>query len=343
MASNRRPWASRSELDEMLEEMDDRRRHWKENTFAPFFSAQGVLNEALQPESSPELMSLGKSKRMEGIYHLPERKFQEDPIFKRKEFIYHPNEKEQELNLRERKMNISKNEADANSVSCESSNLDVGTEESFDSTEDDYIWNTKGLPIPRRQDKKKKYTEGMYPKLSLNIMNEELEELNMKCKKIQKEYENAEKELVKAKKEVSAKSLNFQETWKKHRELQALRNDLFEKATNVRKLTEELQEAKEVIHKLTQENKHLKESVRRLKHQSEVGNALIKEEIKIYYELEMEKIRGELDAIKDELRVEKTLQARNNRALELLRKHFPTITSSTLDSFTGDVFSHLKN
>ncbi|XP_054432946.1 coiled-coil domain-containing protein 160 [Pteronotus mesoamericanus] len=339
MASNRRPWMSRSELEEVLEEMDDRRRHWKENMFAPCFSAHDVLSETLEPESSPEQMTLHKSKRIEGIYNLSRRKFQEENKFKRKEFIYQPNEKEQEPNLRERKMNISKNEADANSTSCESSNLDVGTEESFNSSEDHCIWNTKESPIPWRQEKKKKYTEGTSPKLSLNILNEELEELNMKCKKIEEEYENAEKELLNAKKEVSAKSLNFQETWKKHWELQALRNDLSEKAINVKNLTEELQQAKEVIHKLSLENRDLKEAVKKLKHQTEVGNALVKEEIKSYYELEMEKIRGELDAIKDELRAEKTLQARNNRALELLRKHFSTVTSSsTLHSFTGDFF-----
>lgn len=78
--------------------------------------------------------------------------------------------------------------------------------------------------------------------------------------------------------------------------------------------------------------------MRKLKRQTEVGNALLKEEMKLYYELEMEKIHGELDVIKNELRSEKTLQARNNKALELLRKHFSSLTSSTLDSFTGGFF-----
>ncbi|KAF3812658.1 hypothetical protein GH733_019460 [Mirounga leonina] len=189
-------------------------------------------------------------------------------------------------------------------------------------------------------DIKKKFTEGMSPKLRLNLLNEELEELNMKCRKIEEEFENAEKELLNSKKEVSAKPLKFQETGgetsKKDWELQALRNDLSEKATNVQNLTEELQQAKELIHRLSLENRDLKEAVRKLKRQTEIGNALLKEEMKLYYELEMEKIRGELDAIKNELRAEKTLQARNNRALELLRKHFASVTSpSTLDSLTG--------
>nr|XP_019573011.1 PREDICTED: coiled-coil domain-containing protein 160 [Rhinolophus sinicus] len=321
--------------------MDARRKHWKENMFAPFFSAQDVLNEASHPESFTEQMTLDKIKRMEGICNLSSRKLQEKNKFKRKEFIFQLNDKEQEPNIRERKMNISKNETDMNSAFCESSNLDVATEESFNSTEDHSIWNTKELPTLPRQDKKK-FTEGMSPKLRLNLLNEELEELNMKCRKIEEEFENAEKELLNTKKEVSAKPRNFQETGtetlKKDWELRALRNDLSAKAINVKNLTEELQQAKEVIHKLSLENRDLKEAVRKLRRHTEVGNALLEEDVKLYYELEMEKIHRELNAIKNELRVEKTLQATNNRALELLRKHFSSLTSSTLDSFTGDFF-----
>ncbi|XP_032476036.1 coiled-coil domain-containing protein 160 [Phocoena sinus] len=323
--------------------MDARRKHWKENMFAPFHSAQDILDEASQLESSSEQMTLGKAKRMEGIFNLSSRKFQEENKFKRKEVISQPNENEQEPNLRERKINISKNEADTNSASYESSNLDIATEESFNSAEEPLGWGTEELSTPPRKDKKKKFTEGMSPKLRLNLLNEELEALNMKCRKIEEEFENAEKELLNCKKEVSSKPLNFQEagmeTSKKDWELQALRNDLSEKATNVKNLTEELQQAKEVIHKLSLENKDLKEAVRKLKQQTEVGNALLKEEVKLYYELEMEKIHGELNAIKNELRVEKTIQARNNRALELLRKHFASVTSpGTPDSFMGDSF-----
>ena len=82
----------------------------------------------------------------------------------------------------------------------------------------------------------------MSPKLRLNLLNEELEVLDMKCKKIEEEFESAEKELLNSKKEVSTKLLNFQEegveTSKTDWELQALRNDLSEKATNVKNLTE---------------------------------------------------------------------------------------------------------
>uniref|UniRef100_G1PY48 Coiled-coil domain containing 160 n=1 Tax=Myotis lucifugus TaxID=59463 RepID=G1PY48_MYOLU len=312
--------------------MNDKRKHWKENMFAPSFSAHDVLNEVLQPESPPEQMTFGKAKRMEEIYNMSSRKFQEENKFQRKEFISQPNEKEQEPN----------NEADTNSVSCESSNLDVTTEESFNSTEDYCIWNKKEYLSRWRQGNKQKYTEGKSQNVSLNVLNEELEELNMKCRKIEEEFENAEKELLNAKKEVSPKALNFQETGaetlKKDWELQALRNDLSEKATNVKNLTEELQQAREVIHKLSLENRDLKEAVRKLKHQTEVGNALLKEEIKLHYELEVENIHGELDAIKNELRIEKTLQARNNRALELLTKHLSTVTDVQMENEVSEIF-----
>uniref|UniRef100_G1QMX9 Coiled-coil domain containing 160 n=2 Tax=Nomascus leucogenys TaxID=61853 RepID=G1QMX9_NOMLE len=325
--------------------MDARRKHWKENMFTPFFSAQDVLEETSQPESSSEQTTADSSKGMEEIYNLSSRKFQEESKFKRKKYIFQLNEIEQESNLRENKINISKNETDTNSASYESSNVDVTTEESFNSTEDNSTCSTDNLPALLRQDIRKKFMERMSPKLCLNLLNEELEELNMKCRKIEEEFENAEKEFLHYKKEIFTKPLNFQETEmdasKSDYELQALRNDLPEKATNVKNLSEQLQQAKEVIHKLNLENRDLKEAVRKLKHQTEVGNVLLKEEMKSYYELGMAKIRGELSAIKNELRTEKTLQARNNRALELLRKYCASsvvTSSSILDHFTGDFF-----
>lgn len=321
------------ELEKVPEEMDARRKHWKVNIFVPLFSAENVINEASQPESSPEQMTLDKVKRMEDIYNLSGRKLQEENKFKRKKFISQLNEKEQETNLRERKMNTSKIEAGINSASCESSNFDVVTE-------DRSIWNTKELLTLLQQNKKKRFTKGMSSKLHLNLLNEELEELNVKYRKIEEEFENAEKEFLNAKKNVSTKPRNFQETGtetlKKYWELQALRNDLSEKAINVKNLTKELQQAKEVIQKLSLENRDLKEAVRKLKHQTKVGNVLLEEDMKLYYKLEMEKIHREVNVIKNELRAERTMKARNNRTLELLRKHFSFLTSGTPDSFTGD-------
>ncbi|XP_012329730.2 coiled-coil domain-containing protein 160 [Aotus nancymaae] len=321
--------------------MDARRKHWKENMFTPFLSAQDVLEETSQPESSSEQTTADSSKGMEEMYNLSSRKFQEENKFTKKEYIFQLNEVEQEPNLRESKINISRNETDTNSASCESSKVNIITEESFNSTEDNSTCSTDNLGL-LRQDIRKKLIERMSPKLCLNLLNEELEELNMKCRKIEEEFENAEKELLYSKKEVFTKPLNFQETEmdaaKSDYEFQTLRNDLSEKATNVKNLTEQLQQAREVIHKLNLENRDLKEAIRKLKHQTEVGNVLLKEEMKLYYELEMAKICRELSAIKNELRAEKTLQARNNRALELLRKHFASMatSSSILDHFTGD-------
>ncbi|XP_017367461.1 coiled-coil domain-containing protein 160 [Cebus imitator] len=323
--------------------MDARKKHWKENMFTPFFSAQDVLEETSQPESSSEQTTADSSKGTEEMYNLSSRKFQEENKFTRKEYIFQLNEIEQEPNLRESKINISRNETDTSSASYESSKADVTTEESFTSTEDNSTCSTDNLPL-LRQDIRKRFIGRMSPKLCLNLLNEELEDLNMKCRKIEEEFENAEKELLYSKKEVFTKPLNFQETEtdasKSDYELQTLRNDLSEKATNVKNLTEQLQQAREVIHKLNLENRDLKEAVRKLKHQTEFGNVLLKEEMKLYYELEMAKMRRELSAIKNKLRAEKTLQARNNRALELLRKHFASMatSSSILDHFTGDFF-----
>ncbi|XP_010612596.1 coiled-coil domain-containing protein 160 [Fukomys damarensis] len=323
--------------------MDAQRKHWEENMFVPLVDAKNVPEEVSQLEFSSEQIAVDKTKRMDGIYNFSSRKFPEENKCKRKEYISQLNQREQEPNLRERGINMSRNEAGTNSASCKSYNFDVVNKESFNRRGDPSTWCKKELPSVLLQARRKKLTKGMAPKLNLNLLNEELEELNMKCRKIEEEFENAEKELLNSKLEVSTKSLNFQksrtDTLKKDGELQALKNDLSEKTTDVKNLTEELQQAKEVIDKLNLENRDLKQALKKLKHQTELGNVLLKEEMKLYYELEMEKIRGELDAIKNELRAEKILQARNNRALELLRKHFAWMikSSNTFDNFSGEL------
>ncbi|EHB09517.1 UPF0625 coiled-coil domain-containing protein ENSP00000359845-like protein [Heterocephalus glaber] len=260
--------------------MSARRKHWKENMFAPFFNAKDVLEEAFQTESSSEQIAVDKNRKMGGIYHFSSRKFQEENKFRRKEYISQLNEP----NVKGKGINMSKNEADTNSSSCDSFNLHVVSEKIFNKTEDLSTGHRKELPTLPQQGTRKKLTKGMSPKLHLNLLNEELEELNMKCRKIEEEFENAEKELLNSKKEVSTKSLHFQEsgtgTLRKDWELQALKNDQSEKATNVKNLTEELQQAKEVIHKLNLENRALKEATRKLKHQTALGNALLRVDVK---------------------------------------------------------------
>ncbi|XP_006881941.1 PREDICTED: coiled-coil domain-containing protein 160 [Elephantulus edwardii] len=330
--------------------MDVRRKQKNETTFTPLCDAWDCPRQASLLESS-EQTALEKGRRMGERSHLSSQKFQEENKMMKKESLSQLSEKDQGPKLRERRVNFSEIVTDL-SASCEALSLDVPAEESMNSTDSHSAYGLKESPMGRQlrhsSDAKKKCVDGMSPKTRLNLLNAELEELNKKCKKIEEEFESAEKELLDSKRDVSPKIQNVRErgvdTSKKYCELQALRNDLSKKATNVKNLTKELQQAKEVIHKLNLENRDLKETIKKLKQQMEVGTALIKDEMKLCYDLEMEKIRDELDAIKSELRIEKTLQARNNRALELLRKHFVSIRpSAPLGPFPGDVFKKMLN
>ncbi|KAM4819447.1 coiled-coil domain-containing protein 160 [Thomomys bottae] len=322
--------------------MDARRKHWKENIFTPFFSAHDVLENTYLSQSSSEQIAIEKTKNVGRTYNFSS-KFQEGNQLKRQEYISQFNGRQPVSNLRPRAINLSNNEVDTNSASCESSTLDVSGKESCLTTEESSIWSKRELPTSPTG-ARKKIVEEMSPHLRLNILNRELEVLNMKCRKIEKEFENAEKELLSSKQDILIKPINFKEKeskfFKNDWELPALKNNLSPKTTNVQSLTEELQKAKEVIHKLNLENRNLKEAVRELKHQTELGHASIKEEIKLYYETEMAKIREELHVIKNELRAEKALQEKNNKALEMLRKHLASVTmsSSTIDQFSGNFF-----
>ncbi|XP_016040998.1 coiled-coil domain-containing protein 160 [Erinaceus europaeus] len=318
--------------------MNPARRYWKDNLFTSLISVHESLHKD-SPSGSSEQVTLDKAKRMEGNCNLSSRKFQEESKLRKKEFSSQAKDKK-EPTVRA-KINIKVREPEASFAHCESSNLDVTAKRSFIVTEKHSTWNTKESPVVSRN--MKRFTKGDSPKIRLNLLNVELEELNLKCKKIEEEFEMAEKELLNSKKEFSVKLLNPHETSTENKkrdwEIQALKNDLSEKTANVKNLTGELHQAKELINRLRIENRDLKETIKKLRHQNEVGRALIKEEMKMYYELEIERIYGELDAIKSELKIEKTLQARNNRALELLRKHFSNTPPATaLDSFLADFF-----
>lgn len=308
-----------------------------------FLNEHDFQEAAAPPQPLSEQSSADNHKRMGRVSNFSVRNTQEGNKFKRKDYSSQIAEGEQDSNLRERRMNVSKNDANTNSAFWDSLHLDDATKESSHRRESASAWNKKKLPAAT-QVTRKKWTEAMPPKLRLHLLNEELGELSLKCREIERDFENAEKELLNFRKEASVKAVNFQEPGtgasKKDRELQALKNDLSEKATNVKNLTEELQQAKEVMYRLSLENRNLKDAVRKLKHQTELNTALLREEMKLFYELEMEKIRLELGAIKNELRVEKTLRVKNSRALEVLGRHVASVvrSSNPADHFTGNIF-----
>ncbi|KAL1766974.1 hypothetical protein HispidOSU_028464 [Sigmodon hispidus] len=327
--------------------MDARRKHWKENKFTPFLSEHDVLEKAPHQPFAEETAT-DKSRRLGRVPKFSSRNVQDENTFKRKDYYSQIAEREQDPTLRERRKNTSKNVAqtqvpNTNPAFWDVHDLDSAPKESSHRRESASPWSKKDLPTAA-QGTGKKWKETMPPNLRLHLLNEELGELNLKCLEIEEDFENAEKELLNSRKETSTKSVNFQEPVKtpskNDRELQALKNDLSEKATNVKNLTEELQQAKEVMHRLNVENRNLKDAVMKLKRQTELSTELLREEMKLFYELEMEKIHLELDAIKNELRAEKTQRAKNSRALEFLGRHVASMVRSShaADHFTENVF-----
>lgn len=329
------------EIKVVPNEMDARRKQWQDNKLPRFLNEHGVLEDAAPLPSLTEETSSDKSGRMGRVSNFSSRYAQEGNKCLRNDYYSQIAERDQDPNLREARMNASKNVANTSSVFWDFLDLDNATKESPHRRESTSAWTKKELSAAA-QITKKKWTEAMPPKLRLHLLNEELGELNLKCREIEEDFENAEKELLNSRKEASRKYVNFQETGtaasKNDWELQALKNDLTEKETNVNNLTEELQQAKEVMYRLNLENRNLKDAVRKLKRQTELSTALLREEMKLFYELEMEKIHSELGAIKSELRAEKSLRAKNSRALELLGRHVASVvrSSHTADHFTGN-------
>nr|XP_054106960.1 coiled-coil domain-containing protein 160 [Callithrix jacchus] len=287
-------------------------------------------------------MTRGNGNGNEEIYHFSGRNCQEKNKFTMKGYIFQLNEIEKKPRIGERKVNISRNDRVTNSSSYESSQFDVTTEESHNSTEDAESCRKYDVRL-LRQYVKNKFIERMHPKHCMCFLNEELEELETKCRKPENKLENVEKECLYSKKEVFRKPVNFEE---RHQcgsqsdyELQTLRNDGSEKATNAKSLTKQLQRATELICDLSRENRDLKETLKKLKHQTEFGYVLLKEEMQFNRELEMAKIHRQLTDLKYELRAEKRLRAINDRALDLLTKQLAWMSISSIHNhFTGHFF-----
>lgn len=171
------------------------------------------------------------------------------------------------------------------------------------------------------------------PKSHLNILDEKLQELNLKCQKTEADLQSAEQVLVashhSSSEEVDDSGILTAPSAQSPKDLKIamLRDELIEKALTIKSLTKELEYAEQVIQQQNMENRKLKESIIKLKSQNYISNTLLKEELHLHYKLELQKAHGEIEALKTELRAEKASQTRNNKSLEVLRKYFTDGTS----------------
>ncbi|XP_055474031.1 coiled-coil domain-containing protein 160 [Psammomys obesus] len=313
----------------------NRTRPRKNNTLVHFLNEDDYLEEPAPLQSFSEQTT---DKRMDRTSGFSSRIAEEGTTFKRKDSSFQIAEREQDPTLRDGWRKSPKNVPNTNSAFCDLIDFDRDSPQ----RESPSDWSKKELSTASQRNRKK-WSEAT-PKLRLYLLNEELRKLNQKCCEIEQDFENAEKELLNCRREAMTRAVNFQEPGtaasKNDRELQALKNDLSEKTKNVKNITEELQQAKEVMCRLNLENRKLKYAIRKLKHQTEISTALLREEMKLYFELEMEKIRLDLDALKHELRTEKSQRVKNTRALEMLGRHFASVMMmpTTADHITGNTF-----
>ncbi|XP_004621314.2 coiled-coil domain-containing protein 160 isoform X2 [Sorex araneus] len=327
-----------------------RRKQWNDNMYTPVSSPTDSLEEVASSSSGrkPE-----KAKKNEGHLTLPNRKCQEETSLKVKDLFY---QNVKEPNIRDYKMNILNNGAGPSSLSPGSpqppnepgltqaqvrlvptqAQVPPGLPPAQESSDFRTLNNILRARIRARSAYK---IEGISacpdlvkaptPKVHVNVLNKELEELNLKCQKIESDFEMTEKELVTSR-QVSSEEFEDSTTFgesKKDIKIEILKNELCEKSLTIKNLTFALQHSEHLIEKLTLDNRRLKDSIRKLKHQNYIGSTLLKEELQFYYKMEMKKIQEELNTLKADLEAERAIQRRNKRALELLRKYFETKNS----------------
>ncbi|XP_042333781.1 LOW QUALITY PROTEIN: coiled-coil domain-containing protein 160 [Sceloporus undulatus] len=284
-------------------------QHWLERLFPPRFSEEDFFTQVHQPEPLIcEKMSLERAKRREELYNVAKAKLQEGHGLQRERSPSILMINEDKSNLEEKKMQKLKEERESIAESGE----------------------TGGMSLERKRicSFKARVVQGAFRKclFQLSFLKAELGELKAKCKKLVTESEQVKDELSYSRKAVLCKDAQLEQVQgqnvKKDATIEALRRDLHEKSENTRVLKAELQKAQEEILHLDLDKKDLQLELKKLKEQQDFERKLAVEKVKLCYDMEVRKIEKELEDAKRELSTAKSLDAKNAKALEVLKKHF---------------------
>ncbi|XP_049622945.1 coiled-coil domain-containing protein 160 [Suncus etruscus] len=310
----------------------DRKKQWKESS-----TPSHCMSTDLEGLPFPVAEKKSVEPKKKTVLFAPStKKCQEDIYPKTQDNSY---QKVKQPNVRNDKMNILNNAASPRGVRFGSSEShQANAPLSRINRVRPQIGNKiEGISSLRRFKTTKKTTEVdksfAVPKSHLNILDEKLQELNLKCQKTEADLQSAEQVLAASRHSSSEEvddygmltAPNAQSP--KDLKIAILRDELLEKTLTIKNLTKDLEYAEQVIQQQNMANRKLKASIIKLKSQNYISNTLLKEELHLQYKLELQKVRDELEALKTELRAEKANQARNNKSLEVLRKYFTDGTS----------------
>ncbi|KAM4664124.1 coiled-coil domain-containing protein 160 [Discoglossus pictus] len=318
--------------------MEDEGKHWVETLFSPHFSAQDFFNLKFEPDQLiSEKNAKERAKSVEQIYRAALVRSQEEEKLQRKEYlsklIIQDSDSTKELEpVAGVQETCACGRRITSSVSSAGDNTDLG------------IWTGNDLNLLRHE-MNKKQSEAAHLKLQLSACKLEISELNAKYKNAEKELEALKNAFVISKKENLCKYVQLDQMEKDSRKkddgIQDLRKELYENYVKLRSANKHLINAQEEIQDLQLKNKDLEAELKTLKQQQELKNTAAIEKVKVKCNVEMKKLLREIDSVKEELSNEKALHARDKMALELLRKHFSSLSmSSSTDLVQMNILPH---
>ncbi|XP_005990428.1 coiled-coil domain-containing protein 160 [Latimeria chalumnae] len=319
---------------------DAEEQHWVEELFPPHFNVEDLLGGKSHHFLISEKLASDRAKRVEEIYSVAVKQFQEEQKLKQKEYI-------SKMTVREYKMDLCQTEKDSKgwqntaeekrAINCKRSDMLTSVEEGIKEIENHCIWTDQELAL-LRQAMFRKDLEGHFLKTQLLAMKTELENLKAKYKNLEDDLETKDRKLSESKQEMHCRTVHLEqierENLKKDFELQTLKKDLQERSASMRVLNKELRQIKIQIQDLHFKNKELAQELKKLKQQHESEKLKMMEDVKIQYSLKVKKLQKEVETIKIELNTEKLQHARHISALEVLRKHFASLPlSNAVDEF----------
>ncbi|XP_063793544.1 coiled-coil domain-containing protein 160 [Pseudophryne corroboree] len=271
--------------------MDTRKKHWVEELFSPRFSAQDFFHESFEPDLlTSEKVAKEKAKRVEGIYQAAVDKVQKEEKQKRKEIL-------SKMIIRDY------DQADpAQSATCRyCQKLNTDSVTAVDGN--NYcIWNEDELSLLRHE-MNKNHSEGSRLKLQFSACKIEISELKAKQKETERELEALRLTLAASKRANECKSVLIKQIQKdgekKDSDLQVLKKDLQGKCVMLSRLTRNLSRSREEIQDLQFQKQDLEQELKTLKLQQELRNDFAIENVKLQYEVKINKLLREIETIKE--------------------------------------------
>ncbi|MEE6496645.1 hypothetical protein FKM82_002449 [Ascaphus truei] len=320
--------------------MEVEEKHWVEDLFTPHFSTDDFFHQTFEPDQLiSEKLAKERAKRVEKIYHAALGKAQESQKLKRKEFL-------SKLIVRDYKSEQTAEQkrciTDQHGTCASCMRVNVVLPGTADRGEH-CIWTGDELSALRHE-MTKKQSEGARLKLQLNVGKIEISELKAAHKTTEKELEAVKEALTISRRESDCKSVLLKQMEKdrskQDAELQALKKDLHGKCVMLCSLNKEVMKARQQIQELELNNRDLEQELKTLKQQQELKSAASIEKAKLKYRLEINKLLREMKTIKEEMNNGKIQHGRDLVALELLRKHFSSISTTTSNFVQLNILPH---